>query len=1410
MLGVSRVVLAMLVVCATLYAVGVNERDSQAHPGHTAAAAECFVNSVRSQVKYGPGGYEPFDLMRFWLSCQYGPVTSAVEWLETRVYSSDWPAIGGGGRSHIVHFDCTTSPSSCTFNQQGLFQGALDVGISGTPTEPWTELTGNWSAGESSACKVKFTGQPSWVLCGSGIWSKAEAGYPPFPLHFWNGSIDGNKVPIGQTYGLPDEDGENPTALWGDPVNSLTGSFYTSMVDAALPGIGTPFRWKRTYNSGGAVDGVAYAPQDGPLGYGWRFTYGARLDELPGGDVVYHAASGKQIKYYLQSDGVNFQRHPGVTATLVKNANGSYNLKRLNGTEMRFTSGTKALSWVKDRNGNQISLSYTSGKLSSITDTAARTIAVATNANGKITSFTLPDGRSVSYTYSSGNLAAVNDLVGNVWEYTYNGAHRLLTIKDPRGVVTVTNSYSGGRVVSQTDGLGNASSFGWDDETDTATFVDEEGKVWTHRYVNNKLVEVIPPTGTAQATQYEYDAGSLRPSRIVEPDGDTWSFDHAYAASGQLQQMTATDPLGRATVTVYTASRQPDTITDPRGQVTDFAYDSQGNLTQIIQPGNVTTTFGYNSSGKLTSVVDADGKATSFTYGAKGNLTKVTDPLGKVTNLTYDSAGRLIEKKDPRQKVWAYAYNNGNQLISITPPSIPATSFTYTKVGSLRKVTDARGSTTTYSYDGNGRLSSIQAPDNSIVTTYTYLKTGQVATTKDANNRTMTYSYDDAGRLTAVTDPLNRTWSYEYRQDGSLKKRVLPSADTVTYQYWPDGAVKNVDYSNTNTPDVSFTYDNAGRVATMVDGVGTVSYEHDDLNRLTAVTRGADQFAYSYLPGGQLDTIVYPGGAATDHDYRDDGRIGSVTVDGGSTSFLYDDAGNLTTIERPNGVTTTYTWDDADRLTNVEHRQGANTLQNYAITQIDGNGNPTRIVGPSGTTNYTYDMFDRLTSVCTPSCAGGTPSGTAYSYDNAGNRLTEVRYGNGGGTTTYHYDAGDQLTSTTGLTSKTYSYDGNGNQTAAGNRSYTYDSEGRMLTTSQGGSTASYTYDGAGDMQSRLIDGSLQATFVWDRNAPISQLAIERDGAGTESRRFAYAPGGPGGLLSMRTGGQSHYFLSDALGSVGALTSETGSLEWTYAYEGYGTQSASQLDPNAPVNPMGFHGQYQEPSGLLNMRARQYDSTTGRFLGVDPVRATTGGGRLVSTYAYGFNQPTVLADPSGLAPSTADFFSSWICGGPCSDTFLDILDNPVASWQAGPMLPKVVGGAMIAVATAYLTYAAVAAAVPSLMDIYSSTTSRVAAAGTTTATRVRDVAGSLSSEVGAIGRGVTHVGRLADGFRNNPSAWTRVSAHAELAAGRAYRGGVSLEEVWVSDRGERIVRHIIYVQDKIAHEHFRPLAKFGG
>jgi RHS repeat-associated protein len=227
------------------------------------------------------------------------------------------------------------------------------------------------------------------------------------------------------------------------------------------------------------------------------------------------------------------------------------------------------------------------------------------------------------------------------------------------------------------------------------------------------------------------------------------------------------------------------------------------------------------------------------------------------------------------------------------------------------------------------------------------------------------------------------------------------------------------------------------------------------------------------------------------------------------------------------------------------------------------------------------------------------------------------------------YDAADELTGSSGPGgSVVYGYDGRGEQTSAGAVGYGYDLAGRLTSATVAGTTTVYGYDGDGNRLSATA-GASTVEYLWDTNNDLPELALERSGAGAPLRSYVR------GLdtVALLEGGAWFYYHHDRLGSVTALTSATGASEWLYGYEPFGSpRTTSRPDPAAPVNPLGFTGQYQDPgSGLLNLRARQYDEASGRFLSTDPLPAGPTE-PYTDPYDYADQDPVNEYDPGGECP----------------------------------------------------------------------------------------------------------------------------------------------------------------------------------
>jgi RHS repeat-associated protein len=184
-----------------------------------------------------------------------------------------------------------------------------------------------------------------------------------------------------------------------------------------------------------------------------------------------------------------------------------------------------------------------------------------------------------------------------------------------------------------------------------------------------------------------------------------------------------------------------------------------------------------------------------------------------------------------------------------------------------------------------------------------------------------------------------------------------------------------------------------------------------------------------------------------------------------------------------------------------------------------------------------------------------------------------------------------------------------GNQVSQGSDSFSWDHENRLTDATIDSTTWSHEYNGDGVRMSRS-DGTTTVDYVWDVASKLPMLL--QDGTNT----YVYGLG----LVSTYDGSEMIYRLVDGLGSTVNLCNEDGDLVGSYYYDAYGNvrvQSGSETE-------FSFTGEQNDPNGLDFLRARYYDSETGRFLSGDPL----GGG-----YGYAYGNPTNLVDPSGLIPA---------------------------------------------------------------------------------------------------------------------------------------------------------------------------------
>jgi RHS repeat-associated protein len=120
-------------------------------------------------------------------------------------------------------------------------------------------------------------------------------------------------------------------------------------------------------------------------------------------------------------------------------------------------------------------------------------------------------------------------------------------------------------------------------------------------------------------------------------------------------------------------------------------------------------------------------------------------------------------------------------------------------------------------------------------------------------------------------------------------------------------------------------------------------------------------------------------------------------------------------------------------------------------------------------------------------------------------------------------------------------------------------------------------------------------------------------------------------------GADTHYYLTDGLGSTMALTDEDGDIVNTYDYDVFGAERASS---GAQANDFTFAGeQADESTELQYLRARYYDSRSGSFISKDPLSRSPFW--TDHPYKYVESNPVNETDPLGLAGGAGGRGPTW-------------------------------------------------------------------------------------------------------------------------------------------------------------------------
>jgi len=460
-----------------------------------------------------------------------------------------------------------------------------------------------------------------------------------------------------------------------------------------------------------------------------------------------------------------------------------------------------------------------------------------------------------------------------------------------------------------------------------------------------------------------------------------------------------------------------------------YVYDGLRRRTSVVDPKFGGSLVVYRESGLVDCVYDAASNKTSFAYDSAGRRSAVTNALGNVARYELDPEGRLLRTWGDVPYPVGYLYDDYNRMTNMT---------TY------------RSGT---GWDGESWPASPPTGDDT------------------------SWLYDEAtGLLTNKVYADGNGPTYSYTTDGKLSVRTWARGETTAYSYDGLNQLTNINYSATNTVDISFLHDRLGRRTNVVDALGTrtFAYDPDDL-RLSAETNSLGSLVRSYDTHGRGSGLSLDGDYSVAYGYGEMGRPS--TVGWGSYTATYSYAANSDLVsgyDIPVGASTfsaARTFEENRALVaTVSNLWDTTSVSSYAY-QNDAVGRRTqRIDGASVTNDFGYNGRNELVS------ADMGTNEYGYVYDPIGNRTAAT---NNAEDLAYLANQLNQYTNVAGSATNAVTYDEDGNILTYNGWGLTWNGENRLIEATNADHAVSFAYDYVGRRVRKVADG-VTNTFAYD------------------------------------------------------------------------------------------------------------------------------------------------------------------------------------------------------------------------------------------------------------------------------------------------------------------------------------------
>ncbi|GFP75392.1 DUF6531 domain-containing protein [Clostridium fungisolvens] len=909
-----------------------------------------------------------------------------------------------------------------------------------------------------------------------------------------------------QSLGTSDIDSGISQAV-GDPVNVVTGNYIYKYEDLKIEGLNA-LSFTRVYNSFGNDKGV--------LGNKWVSNYSVKLKKVSSRRYRITFEDGHTEDFIYGDDNKWFSSK-------------DYKVIEVKDENKFFIENKFGVSYLFDENGNLISKTDEHGKTLSFKYENSKLITVTNGVNtlsfaykdDNLSEITDNADRKVLFTYENGNLVKSTDVNGQAYQYKYDDKNRMVSITNPLGITTITNTYDdNNRIIKQVYADGSTNEYVYDDnqtqfkekngqivlykkdsqgrinervykrgseyttfndKNQVISFKDKQGNTYKYEYDDKgNISKEIDPLG--QVNEFVYNENN-KIEQMKRPDGSVYKY--SYDEKGNV--ISAEDPLSRVIKMEYNDKGQVVKNVLPNGVTYSYEYDDNGNKIAEVDGDGNKTTYTYDNLNRVSSVVDANGNKTEYQYDNSGKVTKISYTDGSAKEYLYDSNGNLVSEVNENGDKTSYSYNAMGKLQEQVDPEGAATKYNYDPMGNINNIIKADGSSKSFVYNDLNKLQESTDEENNKLT-YEYDSNGNVISVTDKNSNVTKYSYDALNRVTSVIDAKGNETKYEYRYDGKISKVIDAKNGEILYSYDSVGqlisiknqigAEKKIEYNLNGLPvkitdfngtETKYEYNNIDKVSKVINADGSIEELQYDANGnlLTDKNAKGDTIKYIYDSRNRLIEVDNALGSKKKYEYYNDGKVKTLIDEKGNrTSYKYDGNGKIKEVIDANGNSTKYQYDNVGNLIQTNQNKGLSAKDTDNLKEI--------------VNKYKYDKRGLLIEELNP-----LNQVTSYSYDKNGKLISKTN--NDGTNVKYEFDALNNLTSEIYSDGKTVSYEYNNLGQLVkmkdwnGETNYTLDPLGRIVKTiDPKGKEISYDWNNADKLNSLKYSDGTSVNYQYD------------------------------------------------------------------------------------------------------------------------------------------------------------------------------------------------------------------------------------------------------------------------------------------------------------------------------------------